>query len=245
MMLPNRGQTMAQDADVIIVGAGLAGLVAAAEFVEARKKVIVLDQEGEQSLGGQAFWSLGGIFLIDSPEQRRLGIRDSHALALADWLGTAGFDRAEDFGPRQWAEAYVAFAAGEKRSWLGERGVRFFPVVGWAERGGGNATGHGNSVPRFHITWGTGPGVLAPFIECIRAAAQGGLVSFRFRHRVNELTKTGGAVDGVRGDILKPSNVERGKKSSREIIGAFELKAQGVIVTSGGIGANHDLVRIN
>ncbi len=236
---------MAHDADVIIVGAGLAGLVAAAELAEARKKIIVLDQEPEQSLGGQAFWSLGGIFLVDSPEQRRLGIHDSHALALEDWLGTAAFDRDEDFWPRQWAQAYVAFAASEKRSWLRARGVRFFPLVGWAERGGGNAIGPGNSVPRFHVTWGTGPGILAPFVERAREAANQGLLTFRFRHRVNELTKSGAAIDGVRGDILDPSSVERGRKSSREVLGSFALKAQAVIVASGGIGANHELVRKN
>jgi uncharacterized protein len=236
---------MAYDADAIIVGAGLAGLVAAAELIDAGKKIIVLDQEPEQSLGGQAFWSLGGIFLVDSPEQRRMGIRDSHALALEDWMGTAAFDREEDFWPRQWAQAYVAFAAGEKRSWLRERGLRFFPVVGWAERGGGNATGHGNSVPRFHLTWGTGPGVIEPFVARVREGAEQGLVTFKFRHRVNELTKSGAAVDGVRGDILAPSTIERGHKSSREVVGAFELKAQAVIVSSGGIGANHELVRQN
>jgi uncharacterized protein len=236
---------MADDADAIIVGAGLAGLVAAAELIDAGKKIIIVDQEPEQSLGGQAFWSLGGIFLVDSPEQRRMGIHDSHALALEDWMGTAAFDRDEDFWPRQWAEAYVAFAAGEKRSWLRERGLRFFPVVGWAERGGGNATGHGNSVPRFHLTWGTGPGVIEPFVKRVRQGAEQGLVTFKFRHRVNELIRSGAAVDGVRGDILAPSNIERGQKSSREIVGAFELKAQAVIVCSGGIGANHDLVRAN
>ncbi len=234
---------MPYDADAIIVGAGLAGLVAAAELVEAGKKIIVLDQEPEQSLGGQAFWSFGGIFLVDSPEQRRMGIHDSHALALEDWMGTAAFDRDEDFWPRKWAVAYVAFAAGEKRSWLYQRGVRFFPVVGWAERGGGNATGHGNSVPRFHITWGTGPGIIAPFVQRVREAANQGLVTFRFRHRVNELTKSGAAVDGVIGDILEPSSVARGQKSSRQVVGSFALKAQAVIVTSGGIGANHELVR--
>jgi len=240
-----RGGTMAYDADVIIVGAGLAGLVAAAELADAGKKIIVLDQEPEQSLGGQAFWSLGGIFLVDSPEQRRMGIRDSHGLALEDWLGTAAFDREEDFWPRRWAEAYVAFAAGEKRSWLYERGIRFFPVVGWAERGGGNATGHGNSVPRFHITWGTGPGILAPFVARVRDAERRGLLTFRFRHRVNELTRSGVAVDGVRGDILALSNVQRGQKSARDVVGAFELKAQAVIVSSGGIGGSHELVRKN
>jgi len=236
---------MADDADLIIVGAGLSGLVAAAELADAGKKIIVLDQEPEQSLGGQAFWSFGGIFLVDSPEQRRLGIRDSHALALEDWMGTAAFDRDEDFWPRRWAEAYVAFAAGEKRSWLHARGIRFFPVVGWAERGGGNATGHGNSVPRFHVTWGTGPGVIAPFVARVREAERQGLVRFKFRHRVNEVTKSGATVDGVRGDILEPSGVERGRKSSRQVAGSFALKAQAVIVAAGGIGGNHDLVRQN
>ncbi|AID33902.2 putative oxidoreductase [Mesorhizobium sp. USDA 4775] len=236
---------MADDADVIIVGGGLAGLVAAAELAEAGKKIIIVDQEPEQSLGGQAFWSFGGLFLVDSPEQRRMRIRDSHDLALEDWMGTAAFDRPEDFWPRKWAEAYVGFAAGEKRSWLLQRGLKFFPVVGWAERGGGNAIGHGNSVPRFHITWGTGPGVLEPFVQRVREAQKRGLVSFKFRHRVNELTRTGAVVTGVRGDILEPSTVERGHKSSRDISGDFELHAQAVIVASGGIGANHQLVREN
>ena len=142
------------DADAIVVGAGLAGLVAAAELADAGRSVIVLDQEPEASLGGQAFWSLGGLFLVNSPEQRRLGVHDSHDLALRDWLGSATFDRPEDLWPRRWAEAYVDFAAGEKRAWLHAQGLRLFPVVGWAERGGSLATGHGNSVPRFHLTWG-------------------------------------------------------------------------------------------
>ncbi|MBZ9748582.1 FAD-binding dehydrogenase [Mesorhizobium sp. CO1-1-7] len=236
---------MADDADVIIVGAGLAGLVAAAELAEAGKKIIIVDQEPEQSLGGQAFWSFGGLFLVDSQEQRRMRIRDSHDLALEDWMGTAAFDRPEDHWPRKWAEAYVGFAAGEKRSWLIERGLKFFPVVGWAERGGGNAIGHGNSVPRFHITWGTGPGVLEPFVLRVREAQKRGLIDFRFRHRVNALTRTGAAVTGVQGDILQPSPVERGHRSPRDVSGGFALQAQAVIVASGGIGANHRLVREN
>jgi predicted oxidoreductase len=236
---------MSQDADALVVGAGLAGLVAACELAEAGKRIIVLDQEPEQSLGGQAFWSFGGLFLIDSPEQRRMRIRDSRDLALSDWLGTAAFDRPEDVWPRKWAEAYVDFAAGEKRSWLAARGLKFFPVVGWAERGGGNASGHGNSVPRFHVTWGTGPGVLEPFVRRAREAEKRGLVSFRFRHRVNGIVTSGGAVTGVRGEVLDASEVERGRKSSRTVIGDFELNAPVVIVASGGIGANHELVRKN
>ncbi|WP_060180000.1 FAD-binding dehydrogenase [Streptomyces sp. IMTB 1903] len=234
---------MTYDADVIVIGAGLAGLVATAELVEAGRKVILLDQEPEQSIGGQAHWSFGGLFLVDSPEQRRMRIKDSRDLALQDWLGTAGFDREEDAWPRRWAEAYVDFAAGEKRPWLHSRGVRFFPVVGWAERGGYDASGPGNSVPRFHITWGTGPGLVEPFERRVREGVARGLVRLAFRHRVTALAATAGAVDTVTGEILKPSDAVRGAASSREATGSFSLRAQAVIVTSGGIGGNHDLVR--
>jgi predicted oxidoreductase len=236
---------MAEDADVIVVGGGLAGLVAACEIADAGKRVIVIDQEGEQSLGGQAFWSFGGLFLVDSPEQRRLGIKDSYDLALQDWMGTAGFDRDEDLWPKKWAEAYVAFAAGEKRDWLRAMGHRIFPVVGWAERGGYDAMGHGNSVPRFHVTWGTGPGIVEPFERRAREAQKSGRLIFKFRHRVDALTITNGTVEGVSGSILEPTSVERGQSSSRNITGDFTLRAQAVIVASGGIGGNHDLVRQN
>jgi predicted oxidoreductase len=232
-------------ADAIVVGAGLAGLVATAELADAGRRVILVDQEPEASFGGQAFWSLGGLMLVDSPEQRRLRIRDSRELAWQDWLGTAGFDRPEDEWPRRWAEAYVDFAAGEKRAWLHAQGVRMMPNVGWAERGGYLATGHGNSVPRFHVTWGTGPGVLEPFERRVRAAQERGLVDLRFRHKVDALTLSDGAVTGVRGELLEPSGARRGAPSSRTAVGEFALEAPVVLVTSGGIGANHELVRAN
>ena len=231
------------DADVIVVGAGLAGLVAAAEAADAGQRVLLLDQEPEQSLGGQAWWSFGGLFLVDTPEQRRLRVRDSLDLAWQDWLGTAGFDRPEDAWPRKWARAYVEWAAGEKRSWLASMGHSLVPVVGWAERGGHTATGPGNSVPRFHVSWGTGPGVVEPFERRARAAADAGRLVFKFRHRVDALTVTDGTVDGVAGTVLEPSGVPRGVPSSRTAAGEFEFHAQAVIVTSGGIGGNHDLVR--
>src|SRR3954465_4845553 len=196
------------DTDVIVVGHGLAGLAAAAEVADAGRRVVLLDQEAEQSLGGQAFWSLGGLFLVDTPEQRRMGVHDSHALALSDWWGSAQFDREEDLWPRRWAEAYVDFAAGEKRSWLRSMGHRFFPVVGWAERGDGRADGHGNSVPRFHLTWGTGPGVVEPFARRVRAHADAGRIRFAFRHRVDTLVVDGGTVVGVAGAVLEPTTVD-------------------------------------
>ncbi|WP_210686350.1 FAD-binding dehydrogenase [Mycolicibacterium sp. GESEQ-9] len=230
------------DADVIVVGAGLAGLVAACELVERGHRVLILDQENAANLGGQAFWSFGGLFFVDSPEQRRLGIRDSQELALQDWLGTAGFDRAEDHWPREWAHAYVDFAAGEKRSWLRARGLQTFPLVGWAERGGYGALGHGNSVPRFHITWGTGPAIVDVFARRLVGEPR---VRFAHRHRVDELIVSDGAVVGVRGSVLEPSDAPRGAASSRNTVGEFEFRASAVIVASGGIGGNHDLVRKN
>src|SRR3954470_2539790 len=221
-------EQMAEETDVIVVGAGLSGLVAATEIADAGKRVIVVDQEGEQSLGGQAFWSFGGLFLVDSPEQRRLGIKDNYDLALQDWMGSAGFDRDEDFWPRRWAEAYVAFAAGEKRNWLRAMGHRIFPVVGCAKRGGYDAMSHGNSWPRFHFSWVTGPGIVEPFERRAREAQASGRLTFRFRHRVDVLSVTNGIVDGVTGSILEPDNVERGKSSSRKVTGNFSLRAQAV-----------------
>ena len=239
------------DADVIVVGAGLAGLVATRELVSAGRRVLLVDQESTGHLGGQAWWSFGGLFLVDSPEQRRMRIHDSVELAWQDWQGSAGFDRVEgleggageDLWASRWARAYVEWAAGEKRAWLHELGVRFFPVVGWAERGDGTATGHGNSVPRFHITWGTGPGLVQPVEQAVRAGVEAGMVGLRGRHRVTELLVEAEAVAGVRCQVLAENPVDRGAPSSREVVGEVELRAQAVVVTSGGIGANAELVR--
>ncbi|MBN9186378.1 MAG: FAD-binding dehydrogenase [Microbacterium sp.] len=231
--------------DVLVIGWGLAGLVAAGEAVAAGKRVVIVDQEPRTNLGGQAWWSFGGLFFVDSPEQRRLGVKDSLELARQDWFGTAGFDRDEDAWPRQWAEAYLQFAHQEKRAWLREKGVGFFPVVGWAERGGYTALGPGNSVPRFHITWGTGPGIVAPFRAAVESAEAEGRLTILPRHRVETLSLAEGAVVGAAGDILAPSGSARGVASSREVVGTFEVRAGATIVASGGIGGNHDLVRRN
>ncbi|TFB13078.1 FAD-binding dehydrogenase [Filobacillus milosensis] len=235
------------DYDVIVVGAGLAGLVATAEIADGGKKVLLLDQEPESSLGGQAWWSFGGLFLVDSPEQRKMGIKDSKGLAWQDWLGSAGFDRLndEDIWAKKWAEAYVDFAAHEKRDWLKSLGIKFFPVVGWAERGGYLADGHGNSVPRFHIVWGTGPAIVEAFEKRVRSHMNNGVVKYLPRHQVDEIISDDGQVNGVKGSILEPSSAGRGEKSSRHVVGEFEYHANAVVVSSGGIGANFDLIREN
>jgi predicted oxidoreductase len=236
-------------ADVVVVGAGLAGLVAAGAALDRGRRVVLVDQEPRASLGGQAFWSLGGVFLVGTPEQRRLGVRDGLELAVTDWLGSAGFDRGADdpagadYWAKRWALAYVDFAAGEQRRWLRNLGIGFFPVVGWAERGGQLAGGHGNSVPRFHIVWGTGPGLLSPFVDRLEDAAVAGRLELLCRHRVDELVLESGAVTGVRGAVLEPSAAPRGRVSSRRVVRSFELQAAAVVLTSGGIGGDHGLVR--
>lgn len=228
--------------DVVVVGAGLAGLVATAELTAAGRRVLLLDQENRHSLGGQAFWSFGGLFLVDSPEQRRLRVRDSADLALADWLGSARFDDSDVMG-RAWAEAFVDFAAGPMRAWLHGLGIRWFPLVQWAERGGYLPGGHGNSVPRFHIVWGTGPGILEPFVRSLLDARAAGLVDVRLRHRVTELVTTGARVTGVRGEVLAHDEGARAVPTSRAAVRPFEVSADAALLATGGIGANHELVR--
>lgn len=230
--------------DVIIVGAGLAGLVAAYEAQKSGLKVLILDQENRNNLGGQAFWSLGGLFYVGSPEQKLMGVKDSEELAWRDWENSAQYDDSNnDYWPRRWGREYVRFAATEKRDYLKALGLNVLPTVGWAERGSGDASGHGNSVPRFHLTWGTGPEVVRVFREPIEAAEAEGKVEFRFRHQVDELILENDAVVGVRGSVLEPSDLDRGVASSRNTVGEFELRARAVVVTSGGIGGNLDLVR--
>ncbi|MEJ5048925.1 FAD-binding dehydrogenase [Chryseobacterium culicis] len=231
--------------DAIIIGAGLAGLTAAMEITNTGKKVLLLDQETEQNIGGQAFWSFGGLFLINSPQQRRMGIKDSYELALQDWKGTAGFDRPEDYWPHQWAEAYLKFAAGEKYEYISKLGIKLMFMVGWAERGDGSATGHGNSVPRFHVSWGTGTGVVKPFVEKAYQAQKKGLLEMKFRHRVTELITENGKIKGLKGDILENDTQDRGASTNRNVISTFEYTAPNIIIASGGIGANHEQVRKN
>jgi len=236
------------DTDVIVVGAGLAGLVAAHELTRAGKRVALVDQEGPKNLGGQAFWSFGGLFLVGSPEQRRLGVRDSFDLAWRDWQGSAGWDRLEgegdqDYWAQQWGRAYVEWAASEKRGWIRDHDIKLTPMVGWAERGGGVPFGHGNSVPRFHVAWGTGTGVSEPFATRALDAADRGHLIFHHRRRVDHLLIEGGRVVGVTGAVLAEDQAERGHATNREVVGDFTLRAQAVVMATGGIGGNHDKVR--
>lgn len=220
---------MTTQTDVIVIGAGLAGLVVTAELADAGRRVLLL--EGGATLGGQATWSLGGVFLVDTPEQRRLGIRDSVDLALDDWLASAQFDDGpNDTWSRRWARSYVEAAGTDLSPWLRSMGVSFFPLVQWAERGGGLADGPGNSAPRFHVVWGTGPGLVDPFLRRVETRQSEGLVDLRLAHRVERLVVDDGGVTGC---------IARNTLDGSEV----PVTAHAVVVASGGIGGNHDLVR--
>jgi uncharacterized protein len=210
----------------VVVGAGIAGLVAVLELLERGRDVVLLDRCHPHELGGLAREAFGGMFMVDTPEQRRSGIRDSVELALDDWLRMADFD-GDDVWPRRWAEEYVARSRDDVGGWLRQNGVRFFPVVNWAERG---VYGDGNSVPRFHLTWGCGQGLVDAVWDSIQRHPRRSALQVRLRTRVSSLTQNDGRVTGCR---LVPE--EGGDES--------ELAADAVVLAAGGVGGNLDLVR--
>ncbi|HEY2652368.1 MAG TPA: FAD-binding dehydrogenase [Solirubrobacteraceae bacterium] len=210
--------------DVVVIGAGIAGLVVTLELLEQLdpgQRIILLDRCDPAEVGGLAREAFGGMFMVDTPEQRRSGIEDSVDLALEDWKRVAEFEDA-DFWPRRWAEEYVARARDEVGGWLRRHGVRFFPVVNWAERG---VYGDGNSVPRFHLTWGTGKALVDAVWGAIERHPTTNRLDVRFQSRVTELLTDGDRITGCR--------VESGP----------DIDATQVVITAGGIGGNLDLIR--
>ena len=208
--------------DAIVVGAGIAGLVATLELLEHDRSVVLLDRCRPDEVGGLAREAFGGMFMVDTPEQRRAKIDDSVDLALDDWLRMADFDP-EDELPRRWAEQYVARARDEVGGWLRGHGVRFFPVVNWAERG---MFGDGNSVPRFHLTWGCGRGLVDAIWEAIDHHPRRSSLSIRFNTKVTGLIEENERIAGV--------TLEDG-----------ELRGGAVLIAAGGVGGNLDIVRRN
>jgi predicted oxidoreductase len=175
-----------------------------------------------------------------------MGVKDSIALARRDWMNSAQFDRLEDedFWAKQWADAYIEFSHKGMLNYLHSLGWACMPTVGWAERGATSSSGHGNSVPRFHITWGTGPGLVELFEKPVREAVKEGLVELKFRHQVDEILKdANGRAIGVRGTVLREDHADRGVESNRETAGTFELLGRAVLISTGGIGGNTALVK--
>lgn len=212
--------------DVLIIGGGIAGITAALDLLDGGKSVLLLDRDEETAFGGLARESFGGMFFVDSPEQRRQGIRDSIELALRDWSSFAEFEP-DDRWPRAWAEAYVSRCTADVYGWVRRHGVGFLPIVNWVERG---EFLPGNSVPRFHVAWGTGRGLADALIAALRGHRHVARLTLRFNQRVERLTMQGGRVDGAIG--------------VDERTGApFEVRAEQVVVAAGGINGG-DLSRV-
>ena len=217
-----------QQSDVVIVGAGIAGLVAAHECLERGKSVTIIDRHGAENVGGLARTAFGGMALVGTPVQRRMGIKDSSALALSDWCSFAEFGDA-DVWPRKWAQAYVEQSAEKVFHWLREKGMRFLPAINWVERGNFVP---GNSVPRYHVLWGTGLGLVERFVALLKAHRNNEKVRFVFGCRVDDLVVDNGRVAGCRG-VIETTGEQR------------EFLGDQTMVATGGINGNLQKVRDN
>lgn len=212
--------------EVLVIGGGIAGIATALELLDLGKTVLLLDRDTPEALGGLARESFGGMFFVDTPEQRRQGLRDSPELALRDWHSFAQFGP-DDHWPRAWAQAYVQRCTPDVYHWVRRFGVGFMPVVNWVERG---EFVPGNSLPRFHMVWGTGQWLADRLRDALRQHPQCARLSLRFGQRVQALLLEQGRVCGVRG------TEEAGGQP-------FEVRAEHVVVASGGINGNLEMVR--
>ncbi len=212
--------------DVIVIGGGIAGIAAAHELLGRGRRVLLVDRDIEANFGGLAKESFGGIWFAGTPLQRRYGIRDSAELGLADWL-SFGELGPEDHWPRAWAEAYVERSIPEVYDWLTALGIDFMPMPMWVERG---LHVPGNSVPRWHIVWGTGHVLAVTLADRLLAHANASRLERRYTHRVDELVTSGGRITGCRG-------VDETTETP------FEAAGEAVIIAAGGINGDIDRVR--
>lgn len=215
-------------ADIIIVGGGIAGIITALELLDSGKKITIIDRDSENNFGGLAKWAFGGMFFVDTKHQRRGGITDSVELAKRDWFSFAEFDEKEYWG-KKWAEQYIHLCTEHAYKWLKKRGISFFPVINWVERG---LLQPGNSVPRFHIVWGTGWELTKVFIQHLHNHPKASQVEYLFEHRVSDLIVENQKVVGVRG---------KEEQSETEFTAMGDI----VVVATGGINGSIEKVRAN
>jgi hypothetical protein len=221
-------KTTTYSGDTIIIGGGLAGITVALELLNHNKRIVMIDRDHPDNFGGLARESFGGILMVNTPVQRRMGIRDRISLARKDWMSFAGFSP-YDTWPKRWVERYLERSIPDIYEWLRYRKVNFFPVVHWVERGYHIA---GNSVPRFHMVWGTGKGLIESLIDCLVNHPNRNNLTIHFQHRVTELETQNGHVCGCLGQI-EPTGA------------SFQAKGDCVVIATGGINGNLDLVRKN
>ena len=230
------------DSEVLIIGGGLAGIVCALQLLDSGRRVLLLDRDSQANFGGLAKESFGGLLMVDTPLQRKQKLRDSPELALQDWLAFGAFDTASTqpghpyYWPRQWAEHYVNDSLEHLYHWLKARGVGFLPLPLWVERGMGPGTrgaARGNSVPRWHVVWGTGQGLVAALLGQLERHPQRDRLALCFGHKVEGLLTTEGAVTGCHGVAEGEAGVQ-----------PFEAHAPQVVIAAGGInGGDLSLAR--
>jgi predicted oxidoreductase len=219
---------MKHQTDILIIGGGLAGITTAIELLDAGKRVMIVDRDTEANFGGLAKWAFGGMFFVDTKHQRKRGIKDSIDLAMKDWFSFAEFEEGEVWG-KKWAEQYIHLSTPHAYEWLKQKGLGFFPVINWVERG---LFQPGNSVPRFHMVWGTGWELTYKLIAELRGHSQANKLSLLFDHRVTE--------------VMSENNVIKGAKGTLETDGSpFEIEAEVVVVATGGINGSIEKVKAN
>ena len=214
--------------DVLVIGGGLAGIVTAIECLQAGKSVTLVDRDTPERLGGLALWAFGGMALVDTPVQRRMKLKDSPEIALKDWLRFGELDE-QDVLPRRWASYYVEHSRRQVYDWLTESGLSFMPAVNWVERG---MQGNGNTLPRYHVVWGTGRRLTLRMIELMRQADSGNRLTILHNHEVLTLESTHGVVVGAHAiNHVTGQNVQ--------------LAAQAVVLAMGGINGSLEQTRAN
>jgi len=217
---------MHTQADVVIIGAGLAGMVCAMELINDGVDVILVDRDTPERAGGLARDAFGGMMLVDTPIQRRFGIADSPGLAYRDWLSFARFGK-KDYWPVQWAKLYVQRCRPDVHDFLRACGIRFFPAPQWVERG---HYGEGNSVPRYHVVWGTGLRLATRIVEVLDEHPKRSCLRSFFNRKAERLLVENGRVCGCGG-----TDIATGRE--------FSVRAGVVVVACGGINGDLDLVR--
>lgn len=213
-------------ADCIIIGGGISGIVTALELLDSNAKIVLFDRDDPENFGGLAKESFGGLFFVDSPSQRKAGIRDSIELAKSNWYSFAEFDE-NDVLPKLWADNFIENCTAEVYQWLKQKGVGFFPVVHWVERGWHQP---GNSVPRFHMVWGTGNELIKMLSERLNQHPSRNNLSIHFNSRITGLDISNGLAKGV-------SGVD--ESSGEEFAGI----APHIVISAGGIGGNIELIK--
>ena len=215
------------ESDVLIVGGGISGITTALELLDYGKKVLIIDRDSEEKFGGLAKESFGGMFFVDSPQQRKSGINDSPEQALIDWYSVAQFEE-QDHWPKAWAKHYVYNCTKYVQQWLSNKKIKFFPVVHWVERG---LSYQGNSVPRFHMVWGTGYELIRVLIKNLFEHPNADShLTLKFGHKSEELLHDENKTLGIRGVI----------ENSGE---PFEVKANTTVVAAGGMGGSIEKVK--